>query len=440
MTKNGLSWISIVRLGLVQMALGSVVVLTTSTLNRLMVVEAALPAIIPGLLVGLHYGVQITRPAWGFFSDKGNNRTKWIILGMAVLAIGGFLATTGVVLVQDYLIVGLAVSILSYTLIGLGVGASGTSLLAFLATTTKPERRAAAAATTWLMMIFGIALTAGIAGSFIDPYSHSRLLAVVAVISTGAFVLTCCAVWKIENQSNINLSDNLNQSLGLVEGLKSVMAEPKARFFTLFVAVSMTAYFMQELILEPYAGIAFGFSPGETTTLSSIQNFGVLIGMLVVGITVSFVRFGSLKQWVFYGCLGSAIALLLISLSSIESFNLPFRFLVVALGFFNGAFAVAAIGTMMQFASDGQQNREGTRMGLWGASQALAAGFAGLVGTGMVDIIRFTFGNHTVAFGTVFLIEAVLFIVAAVMSTKLDNQTAKGTFYSALGATKNETL
>ena len=34
-----LSWIQIVRLGLVQMALGAIVVLTTSTLNRLMVVE-----------------------------------------------------------------------------------------------------------------------------------------------------------------------------------------------------------------------------------------------------------------------------------------------------------------------------------------------------------------------------------------------------------------
>jgi BCD family chlorophyll transporter-like MFS transporter len=64
-----LSWLSIVRLGLVQMALGAIVVLTTSTLNRLMVVELALPAVVPGLLVALHYGIQITRPAWGFASD-----------------------------------------------------------------------------------------------------------------------------------------------------------------------------------------------------------------------------------------------------------------------------------------------------------------------------------------------------------------------------------
>ena len=41
-----LSWVQIFRMGLVQMCLGAVVVLTTSTLNRLMVVELALPAVL----------------------------------------------------------------------------------------------------------------------------------------------------------------------------------------------------------------------------------------------------------------------------------------------------------------------------------------------------------------------------------------------------------
>jgi BCD family chlorophyll transporter-like MFS transporter len=74
-----LSWTQIMRMGLVQMALGSIVVLTTSTLNRLMVVEFALPALLPGILVGLHYGIQMSRPKWGFMSDSGGNRTRWII-------------------------------------------------------------------------------------------------------------------------------------------------------------------------------------------------------------------------------------------------------------------------------------------------------------------------------------------------------------------------
>ena len=34
----------------------------------------------------------------------------------------------------------------------------------------------------------------------------------------------------------------------------------------------MTAYFMQELILEPYAGIVFKYTPSQTTSLSGMQN------------------------------------------------------------------------------------------------------------------------------------------------------------------------
>jgi BCD family chlorophyll transporter-like MFS transporter len=48
----------------VQTALGAIVVLTTSTLNRVMVVELALPAMLPGVLVALHYMVQICGHDW----------------------------------------------------------------------------------------------------------------------------------------------------------------------------------------------------------------------------------------------------------------------------------------------------------------------------------------------------------------------------------------
>jgi hypothetical protein len=63
MTPAPLGWLGIARLGLVQSALGAVVVLTTSTLNRVMVVELALPAMLPAALVAWHYAVQLSRPA-----------------------------------------------------------------------------------------------------------------------------------------------------------------------------------------------------------------------------------------------------------------------------------------------------------------------------------------------------------------------------------------
>ena len=60
-----LGWAGIFRLALVQTALGSIIVLTTSTMNRVMVVELALPALVPGVLVALHHVVQLLRPRLG---------------------------------------------------------------------------------------------------------------------------------------------------------------------------------------------------------------------------------------------------------------------------------------------------------------------------------------------------------------------------------------
>ena len=409
-----LGWLSIVRLGLVQTCLGAIVVLTTSTLNRLMVIELALPAVLPGLLVALHYGIQMTRPNWGFISDQGGNRTRWIVLGMIALALGGFGAALGVVLLQAVWISGLLLSIVSYALIGLGVGASGTSLLALLATSTAPHRRAAAATITWLMMIFGIAVTAGTVGAFLDPYSPELLLKIVAIVCVSAVVVTMLATLGIERgiTSEVSTAD----PMGFAEGLREVWSEPKARIFTIFVFLSMTAYFMQELILEPYAGLVFGFTPGQSTSLSGAQNGGVFIGMLTVGIAATGLRLGQLRHWVVAGCLGSALTLIFITIIG-QLGHIPLTPFVVGLGFFNGMFAVAAIGSMMALAGDGRETREGTRMGLWGAAQAIAAGFGGLLGAAAVDLMRGPLPDAT-AFGAVFLLEASLFLAAALMASR----------------------
>ncbi|MEW9921764.1 BCD family MFS transporter [Marimonas sp. MJW-29] len=402
-----LSWTQIARMGLVQMALGAILVLTTSTLNRLMVVEFALPAILPGMLVGLHYGIQLSRPRWGFNSDTRGNRTRWIIGGMVTLALGGFLAAFAVTLFTASFWGALLLSILAYTLIGVGVGASGTSLLALLATATAPQRRAAAATITWLMMIFGIAMTAGVAGSFLDPYTPARLLTVVAVVVTAATAVTILAIAGIEHRVTATRDPD---AMPFMQGLREVWAERSTRNFTIFVFLSMNAYFMQELILEPFAGLVWGFTPGQSTSLSGAQNGGVFVGMLTVGIMATGLKIGSLRSWIVAGCLGSALSLI-----AIASAALPLVPTVVSLGVFNGMFAVAAIGSMMALAAEGRAQREGTRMGLWGAAQAIAAGFGGLTGAAAVDVMR-GFQPDASAFGTVFAAEAALFIAAAFMA------------------------
>ena len=114
-------WLGIARFGLVQAALGAIVVLTTSTINRVMIVELALPAMVPGLLVTWHYALQVLRPSWGHGSDKGGRRTPWIIAGMGTLALGGFGAALSVHLMAQDMLLGSLAAIVAFTLIGAGV-------------------------------------------------------------------------------------------------------------------------------------------------------------------------------------------------------------------------------------------------------------------------------------------------------------------------------
>ena len=107
----------------------------------------------------------------------------------------------------------------------------------------------------------------------------------------------------------------------------------------------------------------------------------------------------------------SSISLILIGLIGLVNLIISLKILVCFLGFSNGVFAVAAIGCMMQLAGYGRHKREGTRMGLWGASQAIAAGFGGLVGTGLLDLSRIVITQDNLSFAIVFFLESILRLV-----------------------------
>ncbi len=420
---NHLGWLGVIRLGLVQTALGAIVVLTTSTLNRVMVVELALPAILPGALVGWHYAVQMSRPRWGYGSDMGGARTPWIIGGMATLGLGAIGAAVATALMTTSVMFGVVAAVIAFFLIGVGVGAAGTNLLALLATRTAPQRKAAAAAIVWIMMIFGFVLTAGVAGQMLDPFSMSRLIIVTVAVSAIAFIVASLAVWGIENGAGANPAiETPPAKTSFRRAVAEIWNETQARRFTIFIFVSMLAYSAQDLILEPFAGLLYGYTPGESTKLAGVQNGGVLIGMIVtaiIGTTIGKSRAGFMRLWTTAGCIASAMALGALALGAMVGSTWPLQLNVFALGVSNGAFAVAAIGSMMTLASAGRKGREGTRMGLWGASQAIAFGLGGFMGAAAIDVTRALFDDVSLAFALVFAVEGAAFVVAAYLATRV---------------------
>ena len=417
--QRGFGWWQIARMGLVQACLGAVVVTTTSILNRVMVVELALPAILPGLLVALHYLVQMSRPRWGHGSDSGARRTPWIAGGMALLALGGWLAAVAVAWMHSNRSAGITLALLAFVLIGLGVGAAGTSLLALLARRVAAPRRAGAATVVWLMMIVGFAASAGVSGKLLDPYSPERLLLVSGGVCLVALLGAWAALWRLETAEAIPLAVCQNKPAGRADfrtALRQVWAEPDARRFTVFVFLSMLAYSAQDLILEPFAGTVFGYTPGQSTQLSGLQHGGVLVGMLLTaaaGRRVAGRTTGSLRNWTVWGCVVSAGAMAGLVAAGFVGQPWPFKANVLLLGVANGAFSIAAIGSMMALAGHGASGREGLRMGLWGAAQAVAFGLGNLLGTGASDLARWLISAPGPAYASVFAVEGLLFLVAA---------------------------
>ncbi len=433
-TTRHIGWLGIVRLGLVQTSLGAIVVLMTSTLNRVMVVELALPALLPGVLVAIHYFVQIARPRFGHGSDTGRRRTPWIIGGMVALGAGGVLASVATALMASNPAAGIALAVTAFLIIGAGVGASGTCLLVLLASLVRPKQRAAAASITWIMMIAGFAVTAGVAGAFLDPFSMTRLVTVSSIVSALAIVTTALALRNLEpmrtepRHAVATTADDEPREIGSFrQALADVAGEQHTRRFALFVFLAMLGYSAMDLVLEPFAGAVFGLSPGESTQLGGTQHSGALIGMLLVafiGYRLTDRRHDVLRACMIGGCLGSAALLGLLSVSGFFGSGWPLHATVGLLGFATGVFTVAAIGTMMGLMARGGNRHEGMRMGIWGAAQAIAFGLGGIAGTFAVDVVRWLTGSSLYAYSTVFVIQAILFATSAILAAEISRQRA----------------
>ena len=431
-----MNWFSILRLGLVQLCIGSSVVIPLSTLNRLMKVELALPATIAGFLIALHYAVQLTRVNWGYLSDKTQNRGQWIKFGMLILGIGGVLASASIPLIESRFGYGLTLALFSYALIGFGVGAAGTPLLALLASYSSKSQKGFAASITFLMMILGLAITGITAGILLEPYSHQKLIKITASLAIITNIISYLSIKNLEKTLKSKLGghipNNIKSDVSFLEGIKKVWMEREARLFTIFIFISMGAFSMQDPILEPFAGEVFGFAVGESTKLDGFHKIGTLIGIILIILCLSKFRLGfgylsivknerigSEKLWLITGCLFSALSLFIISLLGFTYSDPSILNSVVFLfGISNGVFTAGILGTMLHLASRGSGvNNTGTRMGIWGAAQAYATMIAVFFSTLLVDILGLIMNSLPSVYGIVFLTAASFFIAAAFLGS-----------------------
>ncbi len=146
------------------------------------------------------------------------------------------------------------------------------------------------------------------------------------------------------------------------------------------------------------------------------------MGMIIVAVSATLTGRGGpqvLRRWTVGGCLASAVALGGIACGGALADTWPLRTNVFLLGLANGSFAVAAIASMMTLANHGNANREGLRMGLWGAAQAIAFALGGFLGTVAIDVARVFIAAPAQAYALVFAAEASLFLAAAAIGLRV---------------------
>ncbi len=406
---------SVLRLGLVQACLGALIVLITATMNRVMVVELALPAMVPGALVALHYGVQLwLRPRMGHFADQHGQLTRWIVLGMVMLAAGVVAIAVVLPLLRSAPMLGYPLMLAAFVLVGLGVSTSGTLLLTLLSLRVPPARHARAAATVWLCMIAGFILCTVVASKLLTPFSFATLVRCTVIIGVATVALTALALMGMDAPRTDAVRERA-AATPFGDAVRVVWSDPVARRFSFFVGLSMLAYSTQDLILEPFAGSVFGLTPGESTAISGVHQGGSLLGMLLTAVLST--RMGTLAGWARYGCLASAAALLLIATAPMLGSLPVLKGALFGLGVANGAFAIGAIGSMMSLSAIGDQAQTGVRMGVFGAAQAIAMAGGGVLGAGASDVMRALLGSDRLGYGSVFAMEAALFVGAAVLAS-----------------------
>ncbi len=264
-------------------------------------------------------------------------------------------------------------------------------------------------------MIAGLAASGITIGQVLDPYSGERLVTVSLCVAAISMTVTVLALWRVEPSEPS--SQRPHSKAAFWNAAIEVWQDRTARMFTLFVFVAMLAYNTQDLILEPFGGHVFGMTPGESTALGGKLHAGALIGMLLVFMTGLVIQTQAVTRiFMIGGCVGSGLCLLALGMGATAAPGWPLASNVMALGFFNGVFAVAAIGMMMGLASEGRQAREGTRMGIFGAAQSMGFAIGAAFGAAALDALRAITGELAQSYATVFMFEGGLFLADAILA------------------------
>jgi len=437
-----ISLLTMFRLGLFQMGLGMMSVLIFGVLNRVLIRELEVPATLGTIILALTLFVSPARIWFGQMSDSkplwGYHRTGYVWIGAASLAIlsvlvvqvmwqvGDSLKAAGWT-TQTYAWTGLLA--LLFALYGLAVSACSTPFATLLVDVSDEDNRSKLVGIDWSMLIGGTivgAITIGILLKNLTLNSSiellqvqiNRLFLIVPLVMFGlAFVSTWGVEKKYSRYTSRSTLVNQEEKITLNRAWRILTASRQTRLFFTFLVLMTLGLFMQDPILENYGGDVFKMEIGKTATLNAFWGTGTLMGLSLSGFLLV-PRLGKRKT-ARLGCLLVIFSLVWVILSG---FTHDPKQLQIALLIFGVASGVATTGALTLMLDLTAAETAGTFIGAWGLAQALAKGVATVTGGAVFDTAKKLFTNLVLAYGVVFVVQAVCMALAVWFLTRVNVQ------------------
>lgn len=443
------------RLGLFQMGLGIMSLLTLGVINRVMIDELRVPALIAAGAIAMYQLVSPARIWFGQMSDSkplfGQHRSGYIWLGGILFTILSFCALqvtwqlgtslqeTGLSAIT-YAWAGFLAFI--FALYGLALSASSTPFAALLFDVSDDDDRSKLVSIVWSMLMIGIVIGAIISSRILNrPEVCGADLLLAAPTGTGSvvniaqlksvinplfilvpgmvlglcFISTVGVEKRFSRYSTRSTVTEREDQITLPRALKILTASRQTGLFFSFLLMMSISLFMQDAVLEPYGGEVFGMCISETTQLNAFFGMGTLAGIASTGFLIT-PRLGK-KNTVKVGCIGTIVCLSLFITAGFAVNPGMLKGGLLLFGIASGVLTAGAIGLMLDLTA---AETAGTFIGAWGLAQSMARGIATLMGGAVLDLGRTIFSAPVLAYSLVFAVQSVGMIVAISLLSRVN--------------------
>jgi BCD family chlorophyll transporter-like MFS transporter len=392
----------LLRLSLFQISVGMAAVMLLGTLNRVMIVELNIGAMLVAAMIALPVLVAPLRALVGYKSDNYKSAigwkripylwlgTMWQFGGLAIMPMALLVLSGDRTL--DFPIAGYVGAALAFLMTGFGMHMTQTAGLALAADRATEDTRPKVVALLYVMNLAGMAFAAIIIGALLRDYSALRLVQVVQGTAVVTLLLNLIALWKQEKVKPMTKAQREAASPTFRDAWNDLASGGDAGRLLAVVFIGTMAFNMQDVLLEPYGGEILGLSVSATTLLTAMWAGGALVA------------FGFAARWLAKGmdpyrmCARGILAGILAFCAVIFSAPIgsPALFYLGAalIGFGGGLFGVSTLTAAMTMPTTGNAGR-GLALGAWGAAQATGAGLSIFIGGTMRDLVNHAAGNGT---------------------------------------------